>query len=495
MADGPTERVLVPPLREELLTDAAKRLMWVAWLVAGVAGIGVVATTIELATASVRADTWIRFGTAVWLLALSSVVAYGMRRTKLRAEQMRLAGTAFLLVLAVSSGLLRHQVNEGELSVGMVSGIAVAIMLFPVLVPGTPRRAVLNGLLATATDIGVYAVLVMLEVRAPADTAQLFGLFRGDFIAIGIAYGIAHIVGSLEDRVIEARQLGAYTLHEKIGEGGMGEVWTASHALLRRPAAIKIIGEDAFARVDPMARDKMIQRFEREAQATAALRSPHTIDIYDFGVAKDETLYFVMELLEGEDVESLVARVGPLPPARAVHLLRQVCLSLAEAHAAGMVHRDVKPANVFVCRYGREVDFVKVLDFGLVRIGAPDEAALTMVGSITGTPAFMAPEQAVDGHGVDARADIFAVAALGCFMLSGRALFGHKPPAAYLAALKTQHAPPISELGINVPPELEDLLQICLAKNREDRPSDMGVVEARLAEVAATLPRWPPAQA
>ena len=470
------------PASSDLLKDAAKRLMLVALLVVCVAALGVAATTVELVT-SPRSHSWVRLGAAGWVLLLSSIVAVALRRVELSVAQMRWIATGFLFVLAVSTGLLRHIVSSGESTIGMIPGIAVMVMLLPVLVPGSPRRAALNGVMAMGVDIATYAVLVAADMRAAVGPAETFGLFRGDLIAIGVAYGIAHIVVSLEDRITQARHLGAYTLHDKLGEGAMGEVWTASHANLQRPAAVKLIHPETFDARDPFAREQLIQRFEREAQATAALRSPHTVDIYDFGVADDGTLYYVMELLDGEDIQRIVDRDGPMPVARAVHLLRQVCHSLAEAHDQGMVHRDVKPANVLVCKYGREEDFVKVLDFGLVKV-AVAQAALTMVGTPTGTPAFMAPEQARDGHAVDGRADIFAVGALACFMVSGRLLYGDMAPAAYLAALENKDVPKLSTIGIDVPPALESLLQQCLEREPDARPPDMDAVLARLDEIS-----------
>jgi len=471
------------PASQDLLKDAAKRLMLVALLVAAVAALGVAATIVELAS-SPRDHSWVRFGAATWVLLLASVVAVALRRAEVSVVQMRWTATGFLFVIAVSSGLLRHLVSAGDSTIGMVPGIAVFVMLLPVLVPGSPRRAALNGVMAMAVDVGTYAVLVGAEMRAAVSPAETFGLFRGDLIAIGVAYGIAHIVVSLEDRITQARQLGAYTLLDKLGEGAMGEVWTASHASLQRPAAVKLINPAMFEARDPLAREKLVQRFEREAQATAALRSPHTVVIYDFGVADDGTLYYVMELLEGQDVQQIVERHGPMPVERVVHLIRQVCHSLAEAHAKGMVHRDVKPANVFVCTYGREQDFVKVLDFGLVKVAAA-QAQLTMVGTLTGTPGFMAPEQARNGAAVDGRADVFAVAALACFMLSGRLVYGNMAPAAYLAALESKSVPPLATIGIIAPPALEALLQQCLERDPDARPPSMDAVLDRLAEISA----------
>lgn len=470
------------PASTDLLKDAAKRLMLVALLVVCVATLGVIATTVELVTEP-QSHSWVRLGAAGWVLLLSSIVAFALRRAELTVAQMRWTATGFLFVLAVSTGLLRHLVGAGESTIGMIPGIAAMVMLLPVLVPGSPRRAALNGAMATAVDVATYVALVASGMRDAVGAAETFGMFRGDLIAIGVAYGIAHIVVSLEDRIIQARHLGAYTLHEKLGEGAMGEVWTASHANLQRPAAVKLIHPDTFEARDLFAREQLIQRFEREAQATAALRSPHTVDIYDFGVADDGTLYYVMELLEGEDVQRIVDRDGPMPVPRVLHLLRQVCQSLAEAHDKGMVHRDVKPANVLVCKYGRERDFVKVLDFGLVKV-AVAQAELTMVGTPTGTPAFMAPEQARDGHAVDGRADIFAAGALACFMLSGRLVYGDMAPAAYLAALESKPVPKLSTIGIHVPPDLEALLQQCLEREPDARPPDMDAVLARLDAIS-----------
>ncbi len=199
-------------------------------------------------------------------------------------------------------------------------------------------------------------------------------------------------------RLRAAQELGSYQLVELLGRGGMGEVWRAQHRLLARSAAIKLVRPEVLG-ASGRAEGKilMLRRFEREAQATAALSSPHTIRVFDFGVTRDGTFYYVMELLAGRDLESLVREFGPVPADRAVYLLRQVCHSLADAHARGLVHRDIKPANIYVCRMGLEYDFVKVLDFGLVkfndqrRAGA-QETLLTASHTTTGTPAFMAPE-------------------------------------------------------------------------------------------------------
>ena len=214
-----------------------------------------------------------------------------------------------------------------------------------------------------------------------------------------MAYVGARVVYALGTEVTEAREFGSYRLVERLGQGGMGEVWRAQHRLLARPAAIKLIRGSAQANAG--ASDEAVRRFEQEAQVTARLSSPHTVQLFDFGVADDGRFYYVMELLDGLDLETLVRRHGPLPAERATYLLRQVCHSLAEAESHGLVHRDIKPANLFVCRYGGDCDFVKVLDFGIAKdadhLMETGVIGLTREHGLRGTPAYIAPEQALGG--------------------------------------------------------------------------------------------------
>ena len=232
---------------------------------------------------------------------------------------------------------------------------------------------------------------------------------------------ISRVIYGLRQQVAEASELGQYILEEKIGGGGMGEVWRARHRLLIRPAAIKLIRPQALA---AMAGDSelLMRRFEREARATAALKSPHTVQLYDFGATEDGRLYYVMELLDGLDLDTLVRQYGPLPAERVVHILRQVCSSLQDAHGNGLVHRDIKPANVVVSRAGTTFDFVKVLDFGLVKLDTARRAEDEAVASSAPTaapaarPAFMAPEVVLGEAVTDHRVDLYAWAAsaTGC---------------------------------------------------------------------------------
>ena len=217
-------------------------------------------------------------------------------------------------------------------------------------------------------------------------------------LVVVMAYVGARVVYALGTEVSRARELGSYRLVERLGQGGMGEVWRARHRMLARPAAIKLIRPSLTGDARTGVSEDARRRFEREAQAIASLRSPHTVNLFDFGIADDGAFYYVMELLDGLDADALVRRTGPVPAERAIHLLRQVCHSLSEAESCGLVHRDIKPANIFLCRYGEDYDFVKVLDFGIVkatRDSAETGAALTLENVVHGTPAFIAPEQAL----------------------------------------------------------------------------------------------------
>lgn len=303
----------------------------------------------------------------------------------------------------------------------------------------------------------------------------------------------------------EARDLGSYRLTTKLGAGGMGEVWRAEHRLLARQAAVKLIRPEADAGPDAH------ERFRREAQTLATLRSRNTIELFDYGITEEGTFFYVMELLDGMDLETLVGRFGPQRPARVCSLLMQACHSLAEAHAAGLVHRDVKPANLYVCRAAEEVDVLKVLDFGLVRSLAevPSPAStrsfedvareldsgvmglvqLTAAGSVMGTPDYMAPEQVL-GQDIDARADVYALGCVAYFVLSGTLPFtGHTDAMEIMLAHLQQDPPPLAERAAQkIPPELTELVHRCMAKRAEDRPASVSVVRRELAAIQFAAP-------
>jgi DNA-binding NtrC family response regulator len=269
--------------------------------------------------------------------------------------------------------------------------------------------------------------------------------------------------------------LGSYRLLRKLGAGGFGEVWEARHQLLARPAAVKLMLNSTAS--DP----EIVERFRREATVTASLASQNTVTLYDFGVSESGQFYYVMELLDGIDLENLGKRFGPPPPERMAYYLVQACRSLGEAHARGMIHRDIKPSNLFACRLGMEVDVLKVLDFGLVRRQAdPDDVRLTQCDVVMGTPAFIAPE-AAEGNPVQDRTDIYSLAASAWSLLAGRMLFEKANPLAMVMAHLREAPPPLVKHAANVPQALADIIMAGLAKDANDRPTAMEMARLLLA--------------
>jgi serine/threonine-protein kinase len=336
----------------------------------------------------------------------------------------------------------------------------------------------------------------MLPLVACAALAGFAGgsvFVRGALVLACVAAGLlfARVVRDLERQAADARRLRNYRLVERLGQGGMGEVWRAEHHLLPRPAAIKFIRPEAFGTLQEQ--EATVQRFLEEARATVGLSSPHTIEIYDFGVTADGTLCYVMEYLEGVDLDTLVQRHGPLPPARVVYLLRQACISLAEAHAQDFVHRDIKPANLYVCRKGLHHDFVKVLDFG---IATRTRAGKTDAGDsfeIVGTPSYLAPET-LRGR-CDARSDLYALGCVAYFLLTGHTVFsGETVTELVTHHVRTRPIAPSQRLGRQLPRDLELVVLRCLAKNPDDRFSSVSEFSQALARCDVG-PIWTPGQA
>jgi serine/threonine-protein kinase len=272
----------------------------------------------------------------------------------------------------------------------------------------------------------------------------------------------------------------------------MGEVWKADHRLLARPAAIKLIRASRVGDPAGAVSDETLRRFEREAQMIARLRSPHTVTLFDFGIADDGAFYYAMELLEGLDTDRLVKRFGPMPAERVVWILKQICHSLSEAESCGLVHRDIKPANIFLCRYGEDHDFVKVLDFGIAKAAADQpssDTALTMGNVIHGTPAFIAPEQVLGGIELDTRADIYSTGCVAYWLLTGDLVFTADTSMKLLMAhAQATPQPPSSKTKAALPPELDALVMSCLAKDREQRPSSARQLLARLDAMTLATP-------
>ena len=354
-----------------------------------------------------------------------------------------------------------------------VSWVCVWIIAFPLVVPSTPGKTLLTAL-ATAT-MGPVALLIAIASGVPnVSLLTATYLVLPNYAAAAIAFVLSTRLYRLREDVSRAQRMGSYQLTERLGEGGMGEVWRAEHEMLARPAAIKLIRHDALVGRSDDDIDTIFRRFKREAEATAKLSSPHTVRVFDFGMTEDGTLYYVMELLDGVDLETLIAEHGPISPARAIDLLRQVCDSLAEAHEQGLIHRDIKPANIYVCRLGREYDQAKVLDFGLVSIKdnvERDATKLTAEGTLTGTPAFMAPEMVKGGSEADERVDVYALGCVAYWLLTGQLVFdGDTPLQVVFGHVEKEPTPPSLRVARAIPKDLEHVVMACLSKNPADRP-------------------------
>jgi hypothetical protein len=373
-----------------------------------------------------------------------------------------------------------------------LSGITGLLLVFGMLAPAKPGKLLTAAVVAASMDpLGVWiAHLRGLPVPSVLSTVLMF---HPNYVAAILTVAPAQILYRLGRQLREARALGSYQLIELLGKGGMGEVWLARHRLLARSAAIKLVRPDILGAGSRDAAAMTLVRFEREAQATAALTSPHTIRLYDFGLTDEGSFYYAMELLDGRDLESLVREFGPLPPERAMYLVRQVCRSLAEAHAIGLIHRDIKPANIYVCRIGLEYDFVKVLDFGLVTLDDRRESGLVTAGHVAiGTPAYMAPEAILGGANVDHRADLYALGCVAYFLLTGERVFH----ADSLMKLLMQHVhdvpiPPSRRTEQAIPPEIDDLVLACLDKDPARRPQSAEEL-GRLASRYETARTWDP---
>jgi hypothetical protein len=371
---------------------------------------------------------------------------------------------------------------SGNAPIGVFANMAV-LYLRASLLPGSPART-LRVSAASCLPIVVVAWLVRSEQPSAISTSFALGTTLLTLWTVPGPAIVSWVIYSLQRQVREARQIGQYTLEAKVGEGGMGVVYRARHALLRRPTAIKLLRPEssgAEARV----------RFEREVQQTSRLTHANTVAIYDYGHTADGVFYYAMEYLDGISLEELVRIGGPVPVGRVVHILRQVCGALAEAHAAGLIHRDVKPANLHLCVRGGVPDHVKVLDFGLVKQIAADSEApdLSGTGSLMGTPMYMAPEAIQSGRELDARADLYAVGAVAYFLLAGTPPFSGTTVVEVCAKHLYEVPEPVSKrLGVALPPTLEQLVLQCLEKKPEARVASAAELARALAACAGVAP-------
>jgi serine/threonine-protein kinase len=494
---GGRTRTLAP----DVLLGAVSRLRLLALVLLGFLGFGVVvhfalgrlglaARLLEATAYFARLHTLELVGAGA---ALATLAATTWRR--LPPARVLQIGVLFQIFGAYLFSQVEFIRDRPTIFMPAMPVATVWIMAFPLIPAGVVR----SGLVALASAATGPLALFLAQQRGllvpPVAEAAVF--FMPLLLAAALSTLVSGVLYRLAADVTRERRLGSYELVKKIAEGAMGEVWRARHRSLIRPAAIKLIRPDLIGGKSTDEVFAVLRRFIREAQATSVLTSPHTVALYDFGRTRDGILYYVMELLSGINLEELVRRFGPLPAARVIHILRQLCQSLADAHRHGLVHRDVKPANIHVSVIAGEYDYVKVVDFGLVKLTSPGAADVLATSSdvIAGTPAYLSPEAGAGGGAVDGRSDLYAVGCVAYWLLTGKLVFEETRPIAMIAAhVKNAPVPPSARTELPVPPELDRLVLDLLAKDPDARPQSAAEVLRRLDAIALDEP-WGPERA
>ncbi len=419
---------------------------------------------------------------AAGLIAMLGIWLAAQRKSVWSARQLDGLDVLCMTVNAgvfTASGLLSSDQQANVYS----SFIWMSFVVFAraLIVPSTTRRTIIASSAGILPMMLVSSTVVFDTPRVP----QMTGTFIFCIVVVVLSSVGSSVIYGLRTQVKEAMQLGQYTINEKIGEGGMGTVYRASHAMLRRPTAIKLLRPERTGSAS-------LRRFEREVQATAELTHPNTIAIFDYGRSPDGLFYYAMEYLDGVDLETLVRTSGPQPWTRVVHILRQVCGALGEAHDHGLIHRDIKPGNIILCSRGGIPDVAKVLDFGLVKEIAKDDK-LTRADIVTGTPAYIAPEAVTDPDNVNATSDLYAVGGVGYYLLCGEQVFvGATVIEMCMHHVSTEPEPPSARTDNEVPRGIEAIIMQCLEKDPSKRPQSAQDLGRALAELAnsATTDRW-----
>ena len=463
---------------EELLSEQIQRLAVFAAVAGSLWTFALFMDIVVLPAANGSGEwNWRTIPVEIAAAVISAVLWFVFRRATSRSHVKLNAGLAFMLLNAVGIATLNAWGSVlprlGEIH---ISWIAVLILIYSMIAPASPRRMLLASLAAAMMDPLAFAVSYL--TGAPTPPLIVVVVMTWPSIACAfVAMVPSRVLQRMGRRLTEAQELGSYHLVEPLGTGGMGEVWRARHRLLARDAAIKLVRPELLGARTEAESKAVLRRFEREARATATLSSPHTIQVFDFGVTQDGSFYYVMELLTGRDLESLVREFGPLPASRVIYLLRQVAHSLADAHARGLVHRDIKPANIYICRMGLEFDFTKVLDFGLVKVKSAraGDTLSTIEHTTTGTPAYMAPETILGEAEVDRRADVYALGCVAYYLLTGQLVFEADTSMKMLMHhLNTPPVPPSQRTELPIPRELDELVLACLQKDPAQRPQNAG---------------------
>lgn len=369
---------------------------------------------------------------------------------------------------------------------GVLTPWMLLIFAYALFIPNTWRRALAVLAVMGLLPMGLLALLYynVAAFRTLSSLSAYSGYFSAQFLGAALSVMVAtvgvHTIGTLRREAFAAKQLGQYVLKQRLGGGGMGEVYLAEHRMMKRPCAVKIIRPEKAG--DPQA----LARFEREVRATATLSHWNSIDVYDYGRTGDGTFYYVMEFLPGHNIGEIVNDYGPFSAGRTVYLMEQVCAALAEAHGIGLVHRDIKPANIFCAYRGGVYDVAKLLDFGLAKQtydSSEGGSHLTIEGTITGSPLFMSPEQASGDDHVDARSDIYSLGAVIYYMLTARPPFESDNPMKVMIAHASQDVVPPRQHNATIPRELEEIVLRCLEKDPDHRYQDVATLQRALREL------------
>lgn len=477
-----------PTLAPTVAEGAAVRLGWVAFICASVSALSFLLQRwlqpemAELLSNPVFSLTWL------FVIFVSLAFGFAQRYRLVAPLTLLNLGLGFevLVAFAMSFSETGVQLPADGAVLGMPK-VALWIVVVGLLIPNKPGRKLTTALISASTWPLAYYLNLWWRDFEPLPANRLAMWMYMPYIMAVATYAISKRIYMMEIAVEKARELGSYDMVSPIGKGGMGEVWRARHRMLAREAAIKVIRSELMVAQSGRQAEITRRRFSREAAAIASLQSPHTVYLFDFGISQDGSFYYVMELLDGVSLEVLVEKFGPQPAGRVIHFLRQACESLEEAHRMGLIHRDVKPSNLFTCRVGLEYDFVKVLDFGLVKNLSPRETMhLTMDGTSAGTPAYMAPETAMGETDIDGRVDIYGLGCVAYFLLTGSPVFEEKTPTATaLAHVQKEPVPPSERSEIPIPADLERVVLRCLAKKPEDRPHSAQELGRQLAACAA----------
>lgn len=495
-ASGSSDQKLSPvafKLPPALLEKASERLCWVTVLCA------VTTVTLLALESFFQPEFQVAFGLpAIRLTILATILASGFfilvqKNGWVKKETLLDLGIVFQVFIAFVIAMFETTIawDPSDPVLGH-SGVAIWLALCGLMLPNSPMKSGIAATLSAAMWPAAYYFNLQLYGFEALPLNRLAIWVIPNFILAVWMYILNARMFDMQWKQVKAEELGSYQLDYLIGKGGMGEVWRAKHKMLARDAAIKLIRADVLAGVNARQENIMRKRFEREARATASLMSPHTVALFDFGQTKDHTFYYVMELLDGIDLQTMVERYGPLPSGRVANILIQAAESLEEAHRAGLVHRDIKPKNLVLAKLGLQYDFLKVLDFGLVKTSVKEQDAslMTMDGTATGTPAYLAPEIALGETKIDGRADLYSLGCVAYYLLTGQLVFNEPTPTAMALAHVQKTPVPMSErTELPIHAGLESVVMQLLSKRPEDRLRSAQELQRRLRGLT-DVPKW-----